>query len=162
MKTIPAKVIDRAWKRLNEGAPEDTERCIDDMAKAQPFVLAYLMAVEETLRKEAADRGGLLLLGVMFWQVLSAENPRMHPVSIEELERAEETNLKFVEELEAGSEMDYMNALTTLMATYHQAHLLTAGVEALMNGSEEEPELVRESIGLELLHLKTVLDCLDQ
>jgi len=162
MKTIPEKVIDRAWKRLNEATPEDNERCISEMAKAQPFVLAYLMAVEETLCSKEEERGGLLLLGVMFWQVLSAENPGMTQISIEQLERAEEANVKFIEELEAGSEMDHMNALTTLMATYHQAPLLNAGVAVLMGGNEEEPEIVRESIGLELLHLKTVLDCLDQ
>ena len=162
MKTIPEKIIDRAWKRLNEAAPDDNERCIDALAKAQPFVLAYLMAVEETLRGDEEARGGLLLLGVLFWQVLSDENPHMSQVSIERLERAEEANVKFIEELEAGSEMDHMNALTTLMATYNQAPLLNAGIAALMSGNEEEPEMVRESIGLELLHLKTVLDCLDQ
>ena len=40
--------------------------------------------------------------------------------------------------------------------------LLTTAIESLMSGNEEEPEMVRESIGLELLHLKTVLDCLDR
>jgi hypothetical protein len=162
MKTISGKVIDRTWKRLNEATSEDTERLIDEMAKAQPFVLAYLMAVEETLRSEEKERGGLLLVGVMLWQVLYAENPNMHQVSMEALEEAEAANLKFIEELEAGSEMDYMNALTNLMTTYNQSPLLGAVIEALMEGNEEEPELARENVGLELLHLKTVLDCLDQ
>jgi hypothetical protein len=93
----------------------------------------------------------LLLLGVMLWQVLSADNPRMRQVTMEELEVAEAANLKFIEELEAGSEMDYMNALTNLMATYNQSPLLTAVIEALMQGNEEEPELARETVGLELL-----------
>jgi hypothetical protein len=162
MKTISGKVIDRTWKRLNEATSEDTERVIDQMAKAQPLVLAYLMAVEETLRNEEKERGELLLLGVMLWQVLSAENPGMRQVTMEELEQAEAANLKFLEELEAGSEMDYMNALTNLITTYNQSPSLTAVIEALMQGNEEEPELARETVGLELLHLKTVLDCLDQ
>ena len=162
MKTIAGKTIDRTWKRLQEATSEDTERLIDQMAKAQPFVLAYLMAVEETLRSEERERGELLLLGVMLWQVLSAEKPELRPITMEELELAESSNLKFIEELEAGSEMDYMNALTNLMTTYNQSPLLTAVIEALMQGNEEEPELARETVGLELLHLKTVLDCLDQ
>jgi len=162
MKTISGKIIDRTWKRLNEATSEDTECLIDQMAKVQPFVLAYLMAVEETLRSEEMERGGLLLLGVMLWQVLSSDNPNMRQVTMETLELAEAANLKFVEELEAGSEMDYMNALTNLMTNYNQSPLLTVVIETLMQGNEEEPELARETIGLELLHLKTVLDCLDQ
>lgn len=162
VKTISGKIIDRTWKRLNEATSEDTERLIDQMAKAQPFVLAYLMAVEETLRSNETERGGLLLLGVMLWQVLSADNPHMRHVTMETLEQAEAANLKFIEELEAGSEMDHMNALTNLMTTYNQGPLLTVVIETLMQGNEEEPELARETIGLELLHLKTVLDCLDQ
>ena len=104
----------------------------------------------------------MLLLGVMLWQVLSAEQPDLRKVTIEELEQAEKANLKFIEELEAGSEMDYTNALTNLMETYNQTPLLLVVIEALMGGNDEEPELAQESIGLELLHLKTVLDCLDQ
>jgi len=164
VKTISGKIIDRKWKRLNQATEEDTQRFIDEMARSQPFILAYLMAVEETLRgeKEAEERGGLLLLGVMLWQVLSAEQPDLRKVTIEELEQAEKANLKFIEELEAGSEMDYTNALTNLMETYNQTPLLLVVIEALMGGNDEEPELAQESIGLELLHLKTVLDCLDQ
>ena len=164
MKTIAGKVIDRTWKRLNDATPEDTQRLIDEFAKAQPYVLAYLMAVEETLRSEEdeSERGQLLLLGVMLWQVLSAEDSVLRQVSMEDLERAEEANLKFMEELESGSEMDHMNALTNLMTSYNQSPLLGTVIEVLMAGNEEEPELARETIGLELLHLKAVLDCLDQ
>jgi hypothetical protein len=43
-----------------------------------------------------------------------------------------------------------------------QMPLLGAVLEALMEGNEEEPELLHEDIGLALLHLKTVIDCLDQ
>ena len=163
MKTISGKIINRKWKRLNEATEEDTQRFVDEMARSQPFILAYLMAVEETLRGEREhERGGLLLLGVMLWQVLSAEQPDLRKVTIEELERAEKANLKFIEELEAGSEMDYTNALTDLMENYNQTPLLLAVIEALMGANAGEPELAQESIGLELLHLKTVLDSLDQ
>jgi hypothetical protein len=48
------------------------------------------------------------------------------------------------------------------MSTYNQIEVLNAVIEALMSGHEEEPELAGEHIGLALLHLKTVVDCLDQ
>jgi hypothetical protein len=39
---------------------------------------------------------------------------------------------------------------------------LGAVVEALMDGHEKEPNLAPEHLGLALIHLKTVIDCLDQ
>jgi hypothetical protein len=81
---------------------------------------------------------------------------------MDDLEAAEQANVKFLEDLEAGSEMDHMAGLQNLMATYNQVPLLSAVIEGLMSGNEEEPEMAGEGIGLALLHLKTVLDCLDQ
>ena len=58
--------------------------------------------------------------------------------------------------------MDHMAGLQNLMATYNQVPLLSAVIESLMAEDAEEPELASENIGLVLLHLKSVLDCLDQ
>jgi hypothetical protein len=161
MKTISGKIIDRTWKRINETTGEDAQIRLDAMARQQPFIVAYLMAVEETLLK-GEERGHLLLIGLILWEVLSSEKPDLRQINMEDLEAAEQTNIKFLEDLEAGSEMDHMAGLENLMATYNQVPLLRAVIEALMAGNEEEPELAGEDIGLALLHLKTVLDCLDQ
>lgn len=161
MNTISGKIIDRTWKRTNEATEEEGQRLLDVMAKQQPFVVAYLMAVEETLMGEE-ERGQLILIGLILWQIVSAEKPDLKPITMDDLEAAETANLKFLEELEAGSEMDHMAGLQNLMTNYNQVPLLSVVVEALMGGNEEEPELANENIGLALLHLKSVLDCLDQ
>jgi hypothetical protein len=161
MKTISGKIIDRTWKRINETNEEDAQRLMDEMAKNQPFIVAYLLAVEETMMS-GDQRGQLMLIGLILWKIFIAENPGLRSVSKERLEEAEEANIKFLEELEAGSEMDHMSALQNLMATYNQIEVLNAVIEALMAGNEDEPELAGEHIGLALLHLKTVVDCLDQ
>ena len=161
MNTISGKIIDRTWKRTNEATEEEGQRLLDVMARQQPFVVAYLMAVEETLMGEE-DRGQLILIGLILWQVVSAEKPDLRQITMDDLEAAETRNLKFLEEMEAGSEMDHMAGLQNLLATYNQVPLFTVVIEALMGGNEEESELVGENIGLALLHLKSVLDCLDQ
>ena len=161
MNTISGKIIDRTWKRTNEATEEEGQRLLDVMAKQQPFVVAYLMAVEETLMGEE-ERGQLILIGLILWQIVSTEKPDLRPITMDDLEAAETRNLKFLEEMEAGSEMDHMAGLQNLLATYNQVPLFTVVIEALMGGNEEEPELVGENIGLALLHLKSVLDCLDQ
>lgn len=161
MNTISGKIIDRTWKRTNEATEEEGHRLLDVMAKQQPFVVAYLMAVEETLMGEE-ERGQLILIGLILWQIVSAEKPDLRQITMDDLEAAETRNLKFLEEMEAGSEMDHMAGLQNLLATYNQVPLFTVVIEALMGGNEDEPELAGENIGLALLHLKSVLDCLDQ
>lgn len=161
MNTISGKIIDRTWKRTNEATEEEGQRLLDVMARQQPFVVAYLMAVEETLMGEE-ERGQLILIGLILWQIVSTEKPDLRQITMDDLEAAETRNLKFLEEMEAGSEMDHMAGLQNLLATYNQVPLFTVVIEALMGGEEEEPEMAGENIGLALLHLKSVLDCLDQ
>jgi hypothetical protein len=161
MKTISGKIIDRTWKRINEATEEEAQHRLDVMAKHQPFIVAYLLAVEETLMADG-ERGQLILIGLILWEIISTENAGLRKITMDDLEAAEQANVKFLEELEAGSEMDHMAGLQNLMATYNQVPLLTAVIEALMAGNEDEPELAGEEIGLTLLHMKTVLDCLDQ
>ncbi len=161
MNTISGKIIDRTWKRINEATEEEGQRLLDEMAKQQPFVVAYLMAVEETLMGEE-ERGQLILIGLILWKILSEQKTGLRQITMDDLEAAENGNLKFLEGLEEGSEMDHLAGLQNLLATYNQVPLLSAVIESLMADHEEEPELANENIGLALLHLKSVLDCLDQ
>jgi hypothetical protein len=161
MKTISGQIIDDTWKQINEATEEDAQELMDLMAKQQPFIVAYLLAVEETLMSRH-ERGQIILIGVILWQILNETKPGLRQINVEDLEAAEEVNVNFLEELEAGSEMDHMAALQELMTSYNQVGLLSAVIEALMAGNEEEPEMVGEHVGLALLHLKTVIDCLDQ
>lgn len=161
MNTISGKIIDRTWKRINEATEEEGQRLLDEMAKQQPFVVAYLMAVEETLMGEE-ERGQLILIGLILWKILSEQKSDLRQITMDDLEAAENENLKFLEGLEEGSEMDHLSGLQNLLATYNQVPLLSAVIESLMADHEEEPELANENIGLALLHLKSVLDCLDQ
>jgi hypothetical protein len=159
MKTVPDKSVEKTWKRVTEASPEDAQAMMDQMAKAQPFVFAYLMAVDETLNDDE-ERGQILLIGLALWETLKKDAPA-RVIPVEEIQAAEESNLKFLEGLEAGSEMDYMNAMHHLMSSYNQMPLLGTVIEALMEGDEEEPELANENLGLALVHLKSVIDCLD-
>lgn len=161
MKTISGKVIDRTWKRINEATEEDAQRLLDEMAKEQPVVVAYLLAVEETIAGEG-DRGQLILIGLILWEIISAQKIELRQITMDDIEAAEEANIKFLEEMEAGSEMDHMNGLQSLMTNYNQVELLGAVIEALMSGHEDEPDMAGEGVGMALLHLKSVLDCMDQ
>ena len=160
MNTISEKAIERVWNRVNEAAPEDVQALTDRMLAEQPFIGAYLLAIEEMLMSPE-ERGELLLIGLILWEVMSSGRKPLRQVTQEEIEGAEERNVKFLEQLDSGSEMDYVDSLQRLLATYNQAPLLGAVVEALMGEHADNPDAAPDSLGMALLHLKTVLDCLD-
>jgi hypothetical protein len=49
-----------------------------------------------------------------------------------------------------------------LSDSYNQMPLLGMILSALMADYADEPELAPDNLGLALLHLKTIIDCLDQ
>ncbi len=161
MNTISGKIIDRTWKRVSKSTPEDVQQLTAKLFENQPFAGAYLMAVEETLLPES-ERGNLLFIALILWEIMSSGREPLRTVTQEDIETAEAVNVKFLEDLEAGSEMDHTDALQRLMTTYNQGPLLGAVVEALMSENAEDPDSAPESIGIALLHLKTVLDCWDE
>jgi hypothetical protein len=61
MTTIPDKTIDRLWRRINEAVPEEGQKLMEKMTAEQPFLIAYLLAIEETILAEH-ERGELPFL----------------------------------------------------------------------------------------------------
>ena len=161
MNTVSGKLIERTWNRLNEATPEDLQAAVERMMAEQPFLAAYLLAVEDVHLPEA-ERGQVILIALFLWEVMSAGRPPLRSVSQEEIEAAEEANIRFLERLESGSEMDYLDSVQELLDTYNQGPLLQAVIEAIMSEHGEDPDAAPEGVGMALLHLKTVLDCLDQ
>ncbi len=161
MRTIPEETVEKTWARFSEASPEEIKQWFEQLGKEQPFIMAYVLAVEENLFPPD-QRGTLLFLTLVCKEVLATVQPSLPLVSGEALEAAEEVNLRFLENLEAGPEMDLAGAVCNLVGTYNQMPLLGTVLEALMEGNEEEPELADENLGMALLHLKTVIDCLDR
>jgi hypothetical protein len=80
----------------------------------------------------------------------------------EDIERAEDANTRSLEELDEASEFEWENSVRGLLQDYNQPEILGFGIEILMSGNEDVPELAPESIGLEMVWLKTVIDALDR
>lgn len=161
MKTIPDSVIRQVWRQLGQAGPEEAEALAQRMQQEQPYLMVYLLAADEECMDEA-DRGMLISLGAWIWQAMSQGDKPLRMVQEADLERAEEANIRALEELEEASAADYQGAAQRLLAGYNQGPLLGAVMEALMAGHEDDPEGAPDSTGLGLLYLKTVIDCLDQ
>lgn len=161
VKTIPQEVIDQTWERIADMSEEQAQALASRMQKQQPFVMVYLLAADENWMAED-EPGRLMELGAIIWQIMSSVGKKLREVSSDELEAAEEANLRFLEKLDEEPQMNFTDSVMKMMADYNQMPLLGAVVEALMAGYEDTPELAPENIGMALLYLKTVIDCLDQ
>jgi hypothetical protein len=166
MKTIPTHAIELAWAQFGNYSAKEAQALAQEMQEQQPYVLIYLLAASEpepgTKAAPIADTPGLMELGAVIYRVMADTGGPLRQVTPEQLEAAEQANLAFLEKLDEGPEAGWMDAAGELMRTYRQAPLLFSMIEALMAEHEENPELAPDSVGKNLLHLKTVIDCLDQ
>jgi hypothetical protein len=161
MKTVSRDEIIEVWERLCDMDKKQTDAVVKKFMKEQPALGIYLFANTESLGEDAQDRPVIDLV-IACWQALSqAAGRSLKSVEPEVIERAEEINTQNLEKLEEASEIEWQNTVRVNFREYAQRELLGFGVEVLMSGNEENPELAPESIGMELLWLKTVIDCLE-
>ncbi len=161
MKTVSRQEIEEAWDRLCDLGEEETGALVKRFMEEQPALGIYVSASFESLEEDSETP--LIELIIASWQAMSqaAGNP-LQQVSPEEIDNAEQANTSALEGLEDAAEMEWEDAVLGLVQNYNQRELLGFGVEMLMTGNEDAPELAPDSLGLELIWYKTVLDCLDQ
>ena len=67
-----------------------------------------------------------------------------------------------LEDLEDATGLEWQDGVRSLLSDYDQQPLPGFCIEILMAQDQEAPELPPERIGMEMIWLKTVIDCFDQ
>jgi hypothetical protein len=160
IKTIPADVVEKTWQRIASLSPKDAQKLIKRMAKEQPIVLAYLMAVDSDIFNQD-ERQVLLYLGVVVWQIMRQGAHPLPRVTEKMLDEAEARNLKMAEYLQSKTESGFEEATRKIIGGYGQPEVLRYVVEAIMEETEEPCPIRDENKGIMFLDLKTVIDCFD-
>ena len=162
MNTVSRKEIIDAWTRLCDLDETETDVLVKKFMDEQPALGIYLSANMEEMER-GAEHTRIVELVVAAWQAMSKSAGRQLPAATpEQIERAENANTRSLEELDEASEFDWENSVRGLLQDYNQPEILGFGIEILMSGNEDTPELAPESIGLEMVWLKTVIDVLDR
>ena len=92
------------------------------MAKEQPVILAYLMAVDDDILNQE-EREVLLFLGVVVWQVMLRGNRPLPKVTEKTLAEAEATNLRMAEYLRGETKAGFEEATRVIIGSYRQAEV---------------------------------------
>jgi hypothetical protein len=161
VKPISRGCVEQTWNKHCELHEDQSRDLMKRFTEEQPFLTIYLLVGDEEL-EEAGEQSSFIPLAALIWDCLLAQKGTLRQVDDKVIDRAERTNIGFLKKMEAESEMRQNEATHGLLAGYNQQALLFFVIEVLMSGHEEAPELAPENIGMQLLRLKTVIDCLDQ
>lgn len=159
MKIISDDVIEQVLEDQNELDFMGVERLIAQMSREQPAVLAYLMASNEE-HYNFEEKQLLLFLGVNVMQMMKKGEKAVQEVTMDEIDEAQQNNIKMFEYLEEENPKDFENTAAMIFKEYNQKNVLRYVVESLFDDEDEHIRSDRK--GLLFFDLKTVLDCLDQ
>ena len=161
MKTIPRETVEAIVERYEHLEEDKLQPLFARFSAEQPFLMTYLLVGDEEFVEEE-NRGDLLYLGLMVYQILSNERGGLPTAAEDAVIEADDANMQMLMALEESSEMQFQTAIEKMIADFNQQHVLGVMLEMLMAGNEETPDLAPESVGMNLIHLKTVIDCLDR
>lgn len=162
MNTVPLETIMEVWQNHCDLGSEETENLVRRFMGEQPALGIYLFANCEQLGQEA-EESKFIPLTVVAWEAMTrTSGRRLKSVRPKSIDRAEEANIRMLENLEPASEFEVHKSVEHMVHDYNQRELVGFCLEILMAGHEETPELAPDRLGLELLWLKTVIDCLDK
>lgn len=161
MDPISLQVVEETWQKFSDLDPMLASDYVQLLSKEQPIVLAYLMTAGDDFLNQD-ERELLLYLGIVVWQIMKKGAVPVKRVSEKAIDDHEEKNMKMLEYLEGESDQELIDTVELIIENYNQVEVLKYVVEALMEGIDDEEDDVRyENIGMMMIFLKTVIDCMD-
>lgn len=161
MNTISSEIVERTWQEMATMSPVNYPKLINQFAKEQPFVLGYLMAVDNELFNED-ERELLFYLGTVVWRIMSQGEKPLPKVTEEMIFAAEDNNFNTLQLLESKDEASVYDTTAEMISSYNQPEVLRYVVEALMEEDEEGVDIREDNVGMMMIYLKTVIDCFDK
>ncbi len=161
MNTISSEIVERTWQEMATMSPINYPKLINQFAKEQPFVLGYLMAVDNELLNED-ERELLFYLGTVVWRMMSQGEKPLPKVTEDMIFAAEDDNFKMLQLLEGEDEAGVYDTTAKMISSYNQPEVLRYVVEALMEEDEEGVDIREANVGMMMIYLKTVIDCFDK
>jgi len=163
MQTISEEIVEREWEKMANLPLDDVPRVIQRMEKEQPMILAFLMAIDDEVFNQD-ERGLLLHLGATVCEIMRQGEPRPKRVSEKRMDEFIERTDKMLEYFLEEAPENFEDSVRLIYQNHNQVNVLRYVVEALfeLDDDEEDSEVRDEMKGLLFMHLKTVVEALDQ
>ncbi|MDB6070368.1 MAG: hypothetical protein JWL81_1539 [Verrucomicrobiales bacterium] len=160
MPIVPPSAVTDAWNELNIEDDEKLATHVAQFRAEQPILAGFLQAAEEAIA-ERDDRGLIFFYGLWAWLAFRKCGGATHEVTEERIEAAWENNEEEMHQLEAASQLRWLNEARSLTSEYRQMALLGAMTESIMDPGLTDRPRTDDLSGIILLHVKTGIDALD-
>ncbi len=155
---ISSEIIEKTWQKISGSSVKKAQKLINRMSEEQPFVLAYLLGVDDDIFSQY-EREDLIFLGVAVWQVMLQGDKPLPKVTDTMLKEAEDNNFKLVERLNKKKGASIEKASMQMIESHKQPEILKYLLEAIMEETDTNSPDSDDHGGLMFIDLKTVLDC---
>lgn len=160
MRLIDPNEIDKNIEIIEKLSDSDLENVFDDLNQKQPSLFAYLMSISELYDEDV--REDFFFIGFTVIYTMDGINPDLNPISVEQIEKEESSNLFRFDVLEGIDEDGMYKVLSEIIEGYEQENILEFIYDEVL--AEEEGGgfyFNQDDIGLMIAYLKTIADCLD-
>jgi hypothetical protein len=160
METITKGVIAETLRKVSEASTNQARLWMDEICEKQPSLEVYLFSADEHF-SASDERGIIFMLGFLAW-LAHVQCIPLKLVTDAELGGAQEANVRLFYELQASSQFNFYSCADQIIKQHKQRPLLFLVLDTLMSCKEESDKMADANLRLAFLHLKTVIDCLDQ
>lgn len=159
MITVSHASVQDAWNDLYNSSEEHAQLLVEEFAREQPYLCAFVTEHEEMI-SALADRGFLLLYGVWAWRAFQMEGRDDSTVSRMAIEAAYERNQDSAGGMGASNK-ELLDAAQEFTRSYRHFPLFGAIMNDIFEGQLDSEHMNDDISGMMLLVVKTVIDVLD-
>ncbi|MGC9398762.1 MAG: hypothetical protein ACP5HM_06470 [Anaerolineae bacterium] len=156
---ISAEVVEQTWQRIAMTPLQQAGGLIAQMQQEQPYLMDYLMAVDELLMQH--EREIIFYVGMVLWQMMRQSPRGLKQVTPTHLEQAQTTNYEKLTQLATEGDRDFEISVREAINTYPEPEVLRYMVEAINEEDETSGPSIRDLYrGVAFIHLKSALDAM--
>ena len=92
---ISAEIVERAWQRVAALPPQRARELSERIAREQPIVTAYLLAIGDAVFDQH-EAELILYIGLVVWQIMEQAGRPLRRVTAATIDQAEAANQEFM------------------------------------------------------------------
>jgi hypothetical protein len=159
MPDITAELVSEIWHELMISSSQEVGERLDRFRQIQPILAGYVRAVDDGIFAND-DRGSVTLYALWAFEVCRRIGRARREIDESTIESMLVENERLLDAMEAAPLSDVMGTAASWTESYPHLPLLGAILHQAMQGELEETRQVDDFLGLLILHMKTVVDCL--
>jgi hypothetical protein len=161
MKTIPPSLVEETWNYLADAEQDEITDEVAEFHDEQPAITAFLDAAEKSSLREE-DQGMFTFYGLWIWLSFKEAGAEFDTITGDTLAAALAQNHADLGSLDLAGDAQWMAQAAKMTKSYNQMPMLAGLMQLLTSDMEDGEERAEDAVGLSILHLKTVIDCLDR